>query len=319
MRGFTVSNYDDRNRDEGLSFHSLLDCIGNTPLIKLDMAVKATLLAKLEYLNPSGSIKDRTAFFMVEQAEKQGLLKSGGTIIEASSGNQGIALAMIGAIKGYSVIITVPDRTSQEKIATLKSYGAKVHICPDTDDLGDPDGYRNCAKMLHQKTEGSFMPNQYINPDNVTAHLATGAEIWQQTKGLVTHCFIGMGSCGTISGVGRYLKRKNPAIKIIGIDAATSKLSCPDNPKAYQTEGIGVDVISDTLDRTVIDQIATIHDQDAFAMTRSLAKQGYLVGLASGAVMSVALDHVQHLPSDAVVVVIFTDSGRAYLSKAFHV
>ena len=301
------------------TINSLLGCIGNTPIARLNFDVKPVLLAKLEYLNPGGSIKDRAALFMIEEAERRGLLKPGGTIIEASSGNQGIALAMIGAIKGYDVIITVPDRTSSEKIATLQAYGAKIYVCPDTDSLEDPEGYHTKAEELCHKIPGAFMPNQYYNMANLRAHyLTTGPEIWKQTEGRVTHCFIAMGSCGTISGIGRYLKEKNPAIKIIGIDAATSKLSSPNCPKAYKTEGIGVDVISDILDRSVIDEVIPIIDQDAFDMTRKLAKRGLLVGLSSGAVMYVALKYAKKLTKDDVIIVIFADSGRAYLSKVFN-
>ena len=299
-------------------YKSFLECIGNTPLAKIDFPIKPTLLAKLEYLNPGGSIKDRSALFMVEQAEKKGLLKPGGTIIEASSGNQGIALAMIGTLKGYNVIVAVPDRTSFEKISTLQAYGVKVYVCPDTDDLTDPEGYHAKAKNLHLTIPNSFMPNQYYNIENPRAHYTTtGPEIWQQTKGKVTHCILGMGSCGTISGVGKYLKEQNPNIKIIGVDAATSKLSSPKNPKAYKVEGIGVDVLSDTLNKNVVDKIIPIKDHDAFNMTKQLAKKGYLVGISSGAVMHAALEYMKDLTEKDTVVVIFADSGRAYLSKVF--
>jgi len=303
-----------------MTFPTLLEAIGNTPMIKLDFDVKPTLLAKLEYLNPGGSLKDRPAWFMIQKAEQEGLLKPGGTIVEASSGNQGIALAMIGAIKNYQVIITVPDRTSFEKIATLKAYGAKVYVCPDTDNLEDPEGYHAKAEELCRSISGAFMPNQYYNTENPNAHYhTTGPEIWEQTRGIITHCFIGMGSCGTITGVGRYLKEKNPNIRIIGIDVATSKLSQPDNPQKYNVEGIGVDVITDTLDKSVIDEIVPIQDNDAFNMTRILAKKGYLVGISSGAVMHVALQQCQQLSEKDRVVVLFADSGRSYLSKVFNV
>jgi len=299
---------------------SFLSCIGNTPLAKLNFATKPSIFAKLEYLNPGGSIKDRPALFMIETAEKNGLLKPGGTIVEASSGNQGIALAMIGAAKGYKVIITVPDRTSFEKISTLQSYGANVYVCPDTDDLHDPNGYHAKAKELHAKIKESFMPNQYYNIENPKAHyLTTGPEIWRQTNGKITHCFIGMGSCGTISGVGQYLKEKNQNIKIIGIDAATSKLSSPNNPQKYKSEGIGVDVVTNTLNKKVIDEIFSIKDIDVFHTTKELAKKGYLAGLSSGAVMHVALQYAKKLTANDVIVVIFADSGRAYLSKVFNV
>jgi cystathionine beta-synthase len=299
---------------------SILESIGHTPLVKLLFDIKPTILAKLEYFNPGGSIKDRAALFMVEEAEKQGLLKPGGTIVEATSGNQGIALAMIGAVKGYDVIITVPDRTSAEKISTLQAYGAKVYVCPNADSLDDPDGYHAKAEELYHKIPGAFMPNQYYNVANLRAHyLTTGPEIWEQTDGKVTHCFVAMGTCGTISGVGRYLKERKPEVKIIGIDAATSKFSSPDCPKAYKSEGIGVDVVSDILDLSVIDEVVPIEDLDVFNMTRELAKKGLLVGLSSGAVMHVALKHAETLNEDDIVVVIFADSGRSYLSKVFHV
>ncbi len=303
-----------------LTFPSFLEAIGHTPLVKLNFDIKPTLLAKLEHLNPGGSIKDRSALFMIEEAERNGQLKPGGTIIEASSGNQGIALSMIGRLKGYDVIITVPDRASHEKISTLQAYGVKVYVCPDTDSLEDPEGYHAKAKELHRTVPGAFMPNQYYNVQNARAHyLTTGPEIWQQTEGKLTHCFMGMGSCGTISGVGQYLKEQNPKIKIIGIDAATSKLSRPHDPKKYRVEGIGVDVISETLNRSVIDEIIQISDEDAFAMTRKLASQGYLVGISSGAAMHVALQYAKKLTEDDVIVTIFADSGRAYLSKVFNV
>lgn len=297
---------------------TLLDLIGNTPLINLKLGTTPTILAKLEYLNPGGSIKDRSALFMIEEAEKSGSLKKGGTIIEASSGNQGIALAMIGAHKGYSVIITVPDRTSNEKISTLRAYGANVYVCPDTDNLENPEGYHAKAKRLLETTPDAFMPNQYYNPSNPKAHyLTTGPEIWNQTDGKLTHLICGMGSCGTISGTAKYLKEHNPNIKIIGVDSANSKLSSP-VPKKYKTEGIGVDVISDILDMSVIDEIIPLKDEPAFEMTRQMAKKnGLLIGLSSGAVLHVALKYADKLNSDDIVVIILADSGRSYLSKVF--
>ncbi|MCK4265364.1 cysteine synthase family protein [Candidatus Babeliales bacterium] len=300
------------------NFKDLLGLIGNTPIVKLNFGTKPTILAKLEYLNPGGSIKDRSALYMIEEAEKSRKLKPGGTIIEASSGNQGIALAMIGAYKGYNVIITVPDRTSTEKVSTLRAYGAEVYVCPDTDQLEDPNGYHSKAEELLHNIPGAFMPNQYYNISNPQAHYATtGREVWEQTDGNVTHFICGMGSCGTISGAGKYLKEKNKNIKVIGVDAATSKLSAQ-YPKKYKTEGIGVDVISDTLNMSVIDEVVPIEDNPAFEMTKDLAKKGILVGLSSGAVMEVALNKAKQLTEDDIIVVILADSGRAYLSKVFN-
>ncbi|MCK4650569.1 cysteine synthase family protein [Candidatus Babeliales bacterium] len=299
------------------SYKTILELIGNTPLAKLELGTKPTLLAKLEYLNPGGSIKDRSAFFMVKQAEKSGLLKPGGTIIEASSGNQGIALAMIGAIKGYNVIITVPDRTSKEKVDVLRAYGAKVYVCPNTDTLDDPIGYHGVAEKLHEKIPNSFMPNQYFNKANTMAHYTTtGKEIWEQTNGTVTHAIVGAGSCGTISGVGKFLKEKNPKIKIIGVDSIHSVYSSK-NPKSYDVEGIGIDVISETFNQSVVDEIIPIEDKKAFDMTKKLAGKGLLVGISSGAVVHVALQYCKKLKESDVVVIIFGDSGRAYLSKVF--
>lgn len=302
-------------------FKSILELIGNTPMAKLEIGIQATVLAKLEYLNPGGSIKDRSALFMINDAEKKGLLKPGGTIVEASSGNQGIALAMIGAIRKYKVIITVPDRTSEEKIETLRAYGAKVFVCPDTDTLDDPQGYHAKAKELSKKIPGAFMPNQYHNKLNLIAHYSTtGPEIWNQTNGTITHFFAGMGSCGTISGTGRFLKEQNPNVKIIGIDAATSAFSSK-NPKSYETEGIGIDSPNnENLDLSIIDEILPIKDKDAFATTKKLANNyGLLVGLSSGAIMHVLFEYSKKLYPTDVIVVMFGDSGRAYLKKAFFI
>ncbi|MBU1007982.1 cysteine synthase family protein [Candidatus Dependentiae bacterium] len=296
---------------------TILEHIGNTPMANLELGLPATVLAKLEYLNPGGSIKDRSALFMIEDAEKKGLLKPGGTIIESSSGNQGIALAMIGKIKGYNVIILVPDRTSAEKVATLRAYGAQVIVCPDTDNLDDPDGYHAKAENLIKTIPNSFMPNQYHNKINPLAHYTTtGPEIWNQTDGKITHFFVAAGSCGTISGVGKYLKEQNHKIKIIGVDAATSAYSscCP---KAYETEGMGIDT-DDNLEPSVIDEIVPVTDKDVFETTRKMAdKYGMLVGLSSGAVMHTLFNYANKLNPTDVAVVIFADSGRAYLGKAF--
>lgn len=300
------------------AYKTVLQMIGNTPLMRLELGTKPTLLVKLEYTNPGGSVKDRCALYMIEEAERQGLLKPGGTIVEASSGNQGISLAMIGKIKGYRVIITAPDRTAPEKIATLRAYGAEVYVCPNTDSHDDPRNYHTFATYLAKTIPGAYMPNQYFNKANAQAHyLSTGPEIWKQTGGTVTHVILGAGSCGTISGVGRYLKEQNPNVKIIGVDAATSAYSSKE-PKAYKVEGLGIDVISETFDQSVVDQVIPITDDAAFAMTKAMAQEyGFLVGISSGAVMSVALEYCKNLSENDVVVIIFADSGRNYLSKIF--
>jgi cystathionine beta-synthase len=296
---------------------SILAAIGNTPLVRLDFPPEVPIYAKLEYLNPGGSIKDRSALFMIEHAEKSGLLKPGYTIIEGSSGNQGIAVAMIGAIKGYKVIITVPERTSKEKVATLKAYGAEVLICKDHD---SDESYTDIAKRLHKQNPQSFMPNQYYNPLNSEAHYrSTGPEIWQQTQGKLTHMVLALGSCGSAMGISRYLKEQNPSIKVIGVDAATSMLSSP-SPQPYQAEGIGVDSLDGLFNKQYVDEVIGVHDDEIFESTRRLAKQhGLLVGISSGAVMQAALAYSKNLNKNDYMVVIFADSGRAYLNKVFGV
>jgi len=300
------------------NYKTLLQTIGNTPIVRLDFPVPPVLLAKLEFLNPGGSVKDRAALFMIEEAEASGKLKPGGTIVEASSGNQGIALAMIGKIKGYKVIITVPDRTAIEKVAILRAYGAQVHICPNAAPHGDPNNYHTLAVTLSQTVPGAFMPNQYFNKANPLAHYTTtGPEIWGQTNGTVTHVVMGAGSCGTISGAGRYLKEKNQNIKIIGVDAESSFFSS-EVEKPYNVEGLGIDQLSDTFNSSAIDTIIPISDKAAFSMTRRLAEeQGILVGISSGAVMQVALNYANRLSPLDVMVVILADSGKNYLSKIF--
>lgn len=300
-----------------IQYKDLLGCIGNTPIMKLDLNVKPTVLAKLEFMNPGGSIKDRSALFLVEDAEKKGLLKSGGTIVEATSGNQGIALAMIGAYKGYRVIITVPDRTAVEKIAILRAYGAEVHICPNVESHEDPRGYHALAEKFAKEIPGAFMPDQYYNALNAYAHyLSTGPEIWDQTAGTVTHFIAGAGTCGTMSGVGRYLKEQNPDVVIVGVDAANSFYSSKE-PKKYNVEGLGIDVISPVFDQQAVNQVIPITDEDAFEGTRSAARKGLLVGISSGAVLHVAMQYAKTLTEHDVLVIILADSGRNYLSKVF--
>lgn len=297
--------------------HDLLSAIGNTPLVRVPFNTPATLYAKLEYLNPGGSIKDRSALYMVEQAEKTGLLKPGGTIIEPSSGNQGIALAMIGAAKGYKVIITSNAKFSQEKIATIKAYGADVVMCPPTEFIEHPDSYHSTACRLHQEIPNSFMPNQYFNPLNAQAHYTlTGPEIWQQTNGTITHFFAAAGTGGTTYGTGKYLKEQNPNIKLIAIDSINSFYSTKGHPKPYKLEGVGIDFESTVVDYNLMDEVLPVADEDAFAMLKNLARNyGFLVGLSSGAVAWGAHHYLPRLKEGDVAVMILGDSGRAYLSK----
>ncbi len=298
-----------------------LDAIGNTPLVRINLEnIPAAVYAKLEYLNPGGSVKDRSARYMIESAQTEGLLKPGYTIIDASSGNQGIATAMIGAMKGHPVIITVSEKVSQEKLATIKEYGAQIVMCPATDFIDDPLSYHSVACALHKKMPNSFMPNQYFNPLNTQAHYhSLGPEIFQQTNGTVTHFFAGAGTGGTISGAGRYLKEQNNDTQVIAIDAATSYRSTNGHPKPYVVEGMGIDFDSPVLDRTTIDTFIPVGDADSFAMLQILAHQhGLLVGPSSGAVAHAVQQYANHLTKDDVVVMIFGDSGRAYLTKNFY-
>ena len=294
----------------------ILDSIGNTPMVKLNFG-DFDFLAKLEYFNPGGSVKDRTALFMIKEAERQGLLKEGGTIVEASSGNQGIALAMIGAIKGYKVIITVPSRTSAEKVAAARAYGAQVIVCEDNTGNSDGKDYCSMAEKLEKEIPGAYRPNQYFNRSNAMAHYkTTGPEIWEQTDGKLTHLFLAAGSCGTIAGVGKYLKEQNKSIKIIGIDAATSPYSSKD-PKPYENEGIGIEHPDAIFEEKYVDQVLPVADSEAFNRTRELALKGLLVGPSSGAVMEGVHKLSASFKSIDVVVALFADSGRAYLSKIF--
>lgn len=296
---------------------TILQIIGNTPLIRLPLAVPAKVYAKLEYLNPGGSIKDRSALYMVEHAEKQGILKPGGTLVDASSGNHGIAIAMIGAAKGYRVIITVSEKVSREKVQTLKAYGAEVVVCPATDFIEDPRGYHSVACQIQAETPNSFMPNQYFNVVNAEGHYhSLGPEIWNQTDGTITHFFAGAGTGGTISGVGKYLKERNPDVKIIAIDSVNSFRATKGNPKPYKIEGLGIDFVSPVLDLAIIDDFVEVDDDSAFSMITHLAhKHGLLVGLTSGAVAHAVAMHASKLNENDVVVMICGDSGRAYLSK----
>jgi cystathionine beta-synthase len=299
---------------------SILSAIGNTPLVRVDFGTPAQIYAKLEYLNPGGSIKDRAASYMIEYAEQHGLLKPGGTIIEASSGNQGISSAMIAAVKGYQVIITVSEKVSAEKQACLKAFGAQIVKCPSRPLLTDPEGYYMKAIEIHKNTPNSFFLNQYFNPVNSLAHYTLlGPEIWHQTNHLVTHFIGAVGSGGTMTGAGKYLKEQNPAIKVLAVDCATSHRSTNGNPQPYKLEGIGVDYDAPLLKENVIDDYLVARDEESIEMLKYLARHhGILVGPGSGAVAHCVKEYSKQLSANDVVVMLFGDSGRAYLTKSFY-
>ncbi len=302
-----------------MRYNSPLDAIGNTPLVKINLPECAgTLYAKLEYFNPGGSVKDRSALFMIEHAERTGKLRPGGTLVDASSGNHGISVAMIGALKGYKVIITVSEKISKEKLETIKAYGAHVVMCPSTQFIEDSASYHSTALRIHKSIPNSFMPDQYFNIINADAHYSLlGPEIWRQTEGKITHFFAAAGTGGTISGVGRYLKEKNPHIKVIAMDSINSFKATSGNPKPYKVEGMGIDFISPVLNYDVIDEFINISDESAFNMLTILARNhALLAGPTSGAVCHGAYTFAQaYMKSDDIGVMIFGDSGRAYLTK----
>ncbi len=301
-------------------YKNLLQAIGNTPLVRVPFDSPAKIYAKLEYLNPGGSIKDRAALFMIQEAERLGLLKPGGTLIEASSGNQGIATAMIGAMKGYKVIITVSEKISEEKQKTLQAYGAQLIRCKPTLHLQEPESYHTKALEIHRATPNSFMLNQYFNPTNAGAHYAMlGPEIWHQTEGTVTHYCAAAGSGGTVSGAGKYLKEQNNKIKVIAVDVPNSYRSTDKNPQPYKLEGIGVDYDTPLLDTQTIDDFILASDDNAIAMLKTMARHyGFLIGPSSGAVAYAAAQIAPTLTKNDVLVMVFGDSGRAYLTKNFY-
>lgn len=297
----------------------LVKLIGNTPLAKINFDSKGSIFGKLEYLNPGGSVKDRSSLFMIEQAERAGLLRPGGTIIDASSGNQGIATAMIGALKKYKVIICVSKKISQEKLNTIKAYGARVVMCPATEFVSDPESYHSQAVAIHKNTPNSFMPNQYYNTDNTLAHYTNlGPEIWKQTNGNITHLIAAAGTGGTVSGAGKYLKEQNPKIRVIAVDSINSFRSTNGSPKPYIGDGLGVDFISPVLDRAGIDEFFCVTDENIRAMLKPMAlNHGFLLGPSSGAASYAAQEYAKILKATDLMVVIFSDSGRAYLTKGY--
>jgi cystathionine beta-synthase len=305
--------------------NSLLDLIGNTPLLKLGASTdgaKPLVLAKVEYLNPGGSVKDRIATRMIEAAEASGELKPGGTIVEPTSGNTGVGLAMVAQQKGYHCVFVCPDKVSEDKRNVLKAYGADVVVCPTAVAPEHPDSYYSVSDRLVREIDGAWKPNQYANVNNPRSHYeTTGPEIWEQTEGKVTHFVAGVGTGGTISGIGKYLKEQNPDVQIVGADPAGSVYS-GGTGRPYLVEGVGEDFWPDTYDRDIADRIIEVSDADSFAFTRRLAREeALLVGGSSGMAAYAAVQLAKELSEagqDAVIVVLLPDSGRGYLGKVFN-
>src|SRR6195256_2271482 len=311
---------------------TILDAIGGTPMVRLNRIthglVKATVLVKLETFNPGNSIKDRMALKMIEDAERAGLLKVGGTIIEGTSGNTGMGLAIAAVVKGYKCIFTTTDKQSKEKVDALKAFGADVIVCPTNVDPEDPRSYYSVSSRLEKEVANSWKANQYDNLSNTAAHYEqTGPEIWDQTDGTVTHLVVGVGTGGTISGVGRYLKERNPRIKVWGIDTYGSvfkkykETGIFDKNEIYPyiTEGIGEDFLPKNVDFDVIDRFEKVTDKDAAIMTRRIAREeGIFAGNSAGSAMAGLIQLKEHVPDGAVVVVIFHDHGTRYLGKMFN-
>ena len=311
----------------------ITEAIGDTPLVKLNSIpndIKATILAKVEYLNPGNSVKDRMAIRMIEDAEKAGILKPGGTIIEGTSGNTGMGLALAAIAKGYKCIFTLSDKQSKEKMDILRAVGAEVVVCPTNVAPEHPDSYYSVAKRLNQEIPNSFYPNQYDNLSNWKAHYeSTGPEIWEQSGGKVTHFITGVGTGGTVTGISKYLKEKNPAVQTIGIDTYGSVFKKyketgifdENEIYAYATEGIGEDILPKNVDFDLIDQFIKVTDKDGAVMTRRLAKEeGLFVGWSSGTAVYGALEYARenNLTADDVIVVLLPDHGTRYLGKIYN-
>jgi len=300
---------------------SILETIGGTPLVRLNRmgrGLKATILVKVEYLNPGGSVKDRVAVKMIEAAEREGLIKPGGVIIEATAGNTGIGLALAAAVKGYRSIFVMPDKMSEDKISLLRAYGAEVVITPTSVPPDSPESYNGVADRLAREIPGAFRPNQFTNPNNPLAHyLTTGPEIWEHSGGKVDVFVAGMGTGGTITGASRYLKEKNPRLVVVGADPEGSILA-GDSPKAYKVEGIGEDFIPRTFDRQLVDEMVRVSDRESFNTARRLAREeGILAGGSSGTALAAALKYAERLTEPRTFVVLLPDTGRNYLTKIF--
>jgi cystathionine beta-synthase len=300
---------------------TILEAIGRTPLVRLNRIgseTKASLVAKVEYLNPGGSVKDRVAVRMIDAAERDGHLKPGGVIVEATAGNTGVGLALVAATRGYRCIFVLPDKMSEDKISLLRAYGAEVVITPTAVAPDSPESYNGVADRIAREIPGAYRPNQFMNPNNPAAHEeTTGPEIWEDSGGDVDVFVAGMGTGGTISGTARFLKKKNPKIVVVGADPEGSILS-GDSPRPFKVEGIGEDFIPRTFDRQVVDEMVRVSDRESFNMARRLAREeGLLVGGSAGTAMTAALKYAQRLTTKKSIVVLLPDTGRNYLTKVF--
>jgi cystathionine beta-synthase len=309
--------------------NNILEAIGNTPLVRLNRinhGLKPQMYVKADYTNPGGSVKDRIGVTMIDDAEKRGLLKPGGTIIEGTSGNTGMGLALVAAVRGYKMVFTITDKQSKEKVDLLKALGAEVIVCPTAVEPADPRSYYSVAKKLARDIPNSFYPNQYDNPMNPAAHYATtGPEIWQDSEGKITHFVCGIGTGGTISGAGKFLKEKNPAIQIIGVDPEGSlyydfhKTGQVAKGRTYVVEGIGEDFFPSTMDMKILDDVIQVNDEECFVVARRLVKQeGIFTGGSGGGCLSAALRVAKDLDEKAYVVAFMPDTGMRYLSKVYN-
>lgn len=310
-------------------YSSVLAAIGDTPLVQLNKVVgrhDARVLAKLEYMNPGSSIKDRMALHIIEEAERQGLLRPGGTIVENTSGNTGVGVAMAAAVKGYRCIFTMPDKMSQEKVNRLKAFGADVVVTPTAVPADDPNSYYETAKRIHRETPGSFMLNQYHNKLNIEAHYrSTGPEIFEQTGGNFTYLVGGLGTGGTMSGTSKFIKEKNPRVRTVGVDPEGSiyydmfHTQAHGEPHTYKVEGIGEDMVCGALEFQWIDDVMQVSDRECFQMARRLTREeGIFAGGSSGGAVHVAATLARELGRNHTIVVILPDSGAIYLSKFFN-
>ncbi len=312
-----------------MRYNNILEAIGRTPLIRLNRiprGSKAQVYAKCDYLNPGGSVKDRIGISMIDDAERRGLLKPGGTIVEDTSGNTGMGLALVAAVRGYKAVFTMTDKQSKEKVDLLKALGAEVIVCPTAVPPGDPRSYHSVANKLTQEIPGACHPNQYANPMNPDVHYrTTGPEIWEDTEGKITHFVAGVGTGGTITGVGRYFKEKNPKVRIIGADPVGSILheffhhGRVVKGETYKVEGIGEDFFPTTLDFSVIDDMVQVSDKDSFLWTRRLARQeGIFAGGSTGTAMAAVMRVLPSLGENDLMVVLIPDTGLRYLSKVYN-